>query len=43
MEQEANVETANTDVNDAKTENESIDNEVEPTRTFTQEQVNDFV
>ena len=43
MEQEANVETANTDVNDTPTENESINNEVEPTRTFTQEQVNDLV
>lgn len=43
MDENANVETANTDVNDAKTENESINNEESQNKTFTQEQVNNLV
>lgn len=43
MVENANVETANTDVNDNTTENEGVDNEVKPNKTFTQEQVNDLV
>ena len=43
MDEQANVETANTDVNDTPTENKEINNDVEPPKTFTQEQVNEFV
>lgn len=38
-----NVDTASTDVNDTPTENEDINNETTPEKTFTQEQVNEFV
>ena len=43
MVEQTEVDTASTDVNDTTTENNDINNEKQETKTFTQEQVNDFV